>query len=52
MTKSHTVIVSAQLPTHTVEQLRNLAQQADRSLSAEIRRAVHMHLRTTNGEPK
>jgi predicted transcriptional regulator len=38
------IIVSAQVPTRTREQLLRLASRADRSLSAEIRRALAEHL--------
>lgn len=36
--------ISAQIPIATVEQLRSLAREADRSLSAELRQAVAAHL--------
>jgi predicted transcriptional regulator len=38
------IIVSAQVPTTTRDQLLHLAERADRSLSAEIRRALAEHL--------
>ena len=44
MTKTETQIVSAQLSTASVEQLKALAAAADRSLSSELRRAVREHL--------
>jgi len=44
MTKTASRIVSAQLPIVVVERLLRLAEEGDRTLSAEIRRAVHAHL--------
>ena len=44
MPKTETQIVSAQLSTESVEQLRVLAAAAGRSLSSELRRAVREHL--------
>jgi predicted transcriptional regulator len=44
------IIVSAQVPTEVHEELERLAREADRSLSAEIRRALvaHVERRTSN----
>ena len=38
------VIISAQVSTEQRDQLARLAQEADRSLSAEIRRALTAHV--------
>ena len=38
------VIVSAQITTTEHEQLQHMAREADRSLSAEIRRALRSHI--------
>lgn len=38
------VIVSAQVTTTEHEQLQSMAREADRSLSAEIRRALRSHI--------
>ena len=38
------VIVSAQISVPEHEQLQSMAREADRSLSAEIRRALRSHL--------
>jgi predicted transcriptional regulator len=37
-------IISAQIPTTTRDELERLAREADRSLSAEVRRALAAHL--------
>jgi hypothetical protein len=49
MPKTGTQIVSAQVPVGTLEQLRTLADEADRTLSAEIRRALNEHLERERG---
>jgi hypothetical protein len=38
------VILSAQVPAETAEELKRLAAHADRSVSAEVRRALNLHL--------
>jgi hypothetical protein len=43
-------IVSAQVPTVTRDELLRRAEQADRSLSAEIRTALREHLRDDEEE--
>jgi len=43
-TKGERVIISAWLPTSTAHDLRELARREERSVSAEIRRAVASHL--------
>jgi predicted DNA-binding protein len=45
MAKTEVEIVSAQLPRATAERLRALAEEGDRTLSAEIRIAVREHVR-------
>ena len=42
------VIVSAQITTTEHEQLQDMAREADRSLSAEIRRALRSHIEQAN----
>jgi predicted transcriptional regulator len=44
MAKTGMKIVSAALPEGSVQQLRSLADEGDRTLSAEVRRAVAEHL--------
>jgi predicted transcriptional regulator len=44
-TEPTTAIVSAQVPQTVREQLRALARKADRSVSAELRRAIAQYLR-------
>ena len=41
---SGTTIVSAQVPVEVKNELERLAREGDRSLSAEVRRAVTRHL--------
>jgi predicted transcriptional regulator len=54
MAKTGMKIVSAALPERSVQQLRSLADQGDRTLSAEVRRAVAEHLtrQATDAEPQ
>ena len=42
--------VSAQVPLETRRELERLAAEDDRSLSAQVRRAIHEHLRSDQGE--
>jgi predicted transcriptional regulator len=51
MAKSPSVVVSAALPTVAVDRLRSLAEAADRSFSAELRRAVNEHLEREQPAP-
>jgi hypothetical protein len=44
------VIVSAQVDEETREELRRRAEKGDRSLSAEIRRALVEHLRRDDAD--
>jgi hypothetical protein len=43
-------IVSAQIPVSDVARLQQQAREADRSLSAEIRRLIREHLLRPNAE--
>jgi hypothetical protein len=43
------VIVSAQVPAHARDELERRAREADRTLSAEIRRAIAEHLGRDDG---
>jgi hypothetical protein len=54
MAKTAMKIVSAALPEGSVQQLRSLADQGDRTLSAEVRRAVAEHLtrQATSAKPQ
>jgi hypothetical protein len=47
MAKTDVVIVSAQVSTTTRAHLERLARESDRSLSAEVRRALREHLETS-----
>jgi len=38
-------LVSAAMPTRLVNELRRLAEESDRSFSAELRRAARAHVR-------
>jgi predicted DNA-binding protein len=44
MAKTLQKIVSAQLPATEAQRLEQLAREADRTVSAELRRAVRAHL--------
>ena len=44
------VIISAQVPTEQRDELARLALQADRTLSAEIRRALTAHVERSHSE--
>ena len=44
MANTETRVTSVQIPVGTLEQLKTLADEADRTLSAEIRRALNEHL--------
>ena len=44
MANTETRVTSVQIPVGTLEQLKTLANEADRTLSAEIRRALNEHL--------
>ena len=46
-----TVMISAKFPTDLVESLRDRARESDRTLSAELRHAVRMHLTTSEAAP-
>ena len=41
-----TTVLSAQVPTMLRDELRLLARERDRSVSAEVRSALRLHLRT------
>lgn len=50
MTKTLQKIVSAQVPADDAELLEQLAREADRSVSAELRRAIRAHLEFTRSQ--
>jgi hypothetical protein len=49
-TTVETAIVSAQVTAEQRDELRRLAARADRTLSAEVRRAVNEHLERERAE--
>ncbi len=50
ITKEPRAIVTSQIPSQQRDQLAALAQRADRSLSAEIRKAIAEHLERSQAQ--
>ena len=51
MAKTLQKIVSAQVPADDAQLLEQLAREADRTVSAELRRAIRAHLEFTRSQP-